>query len=380
MERLKNMSLKKSFFCLTAIFLLIALVLSIISILYISEALQKYGTKIELVTDGHTLIVPPNIIQGQEPPSWYWPLSAMQIILPVIFVVAGLLSADMIFYRLKLKKPLAILQSGAERIQRQDLDFTIEKYADDELGALSDAFETMRNELLKNNQELWRQMEERKRLNAAFSHDLRNPVTVLKGSAKILQKGLEQGALTVESAGDTVSLITQYAGRIETYVEAMTNAQKLEEVKFEPKVTDWSVLMNELKSSLSILGANAGKEIQFSYNCDDRQIRVDRYILHNTAENLVSNALRYAKDRVAVDLSCDDNKIMLTVSDNGPGYSSVILSKGAAPFLRGGDTAEQEAHFGMGLYICRLLCEKHGGALVLENTPNGAKATAAFYF
>ena len=51
------------------------------------------------------------------------------------------------------------------------------------------AFETMREELLLTNQELWRQAEERRRLNAAFAHDLRNPVTVLKGTVKQLRQG-----------------------------------------------------------------------------------------------------------------------------------------------------------------------------------------------
>ena len=47
----------------------------------------------------------------------------------------------------------------------------------------------MRAELLRSDQELWEQAEERKRLNAAFSHDLRNPVTVLKGTVKLLKEG-----------------------------------------------------------------------------------------------------------------------------------------------------------------------------------------------
>ena len=100
---------------------------------------------------------------------------------------------------------------------------------------LCTAFETMRIELLKNKQELWNQMDERKRLNAVFSHDLRNPITVLKGSAKILQKGIEQDNLSSDNARDTVDLITQYSERIEQYVEAMSSVQKLEEIKCIPK-------------------------------------------------------------------------------------------------------------------------------------------------
>lgn len=79
---------------------------------------------------------------------------------------------------------------GTRRIQTHDLDFTLPTPSADELGQICATFENMRLELLKTNQELWRQAQERKRLNAAFAHDLRNPITVLKGSLKLLRNGM----------------------------------------------------------------------------------------------------------------------------------------------------------------------------------------------
>lgn len=379
MERIRNMSLKKAFFTITILFLSAAFILSIASVVGCVALRDSFFNSGQFTVDFGSLST--DMIIQYTPLNNDWriqTLNVLQIVLPIFFVVLSLFLADMVFYRVKLKKPLAVLQRSAERIQGQDLDFTVKKYADDELGTLCTAFETMRTELLKNNQELWRQMEERKRLNAAFSHDLRNPVTVLKGSSKILQKTLEQGSLTSENAKDTIALITQYTGRIETYVEAMTSAQKLEELKCIPQPVDWRVLCNNLENSLSIISENTGKKLKFSCQREDRKIWVDQYILQNIAENLISNAFRYAKELVSVHLSYGQDRIVLEVSDDGPGFSSVILHKGATPFLRDDNTSEQE-HFGMGLYVCRLLCEKHGGNLTLENTPTGAKVIAAFY-
>lgn len=285
--------------------------------------------------------------------------------------------ADIVFYRLKLKKPLSILKSGAERIRQQDLDFEIKKCADDELGMLCSAFEKMRIELLNNNRELWRQIEERKRLNAAFSHDLRNPVTVLKGSATLLKKNLKNRNFDNDNVEETISLISQYTNRIEGYIEAMTMAQKLEDWKCTPISVNWSVLTKELEQSLSFLCENTEKKIMFSSYGANGELFVDRTIIQNVAENLVNNALRYAKSIVNVELSHKNGKMMISILDDGSGFRSAILRKGAAPFLRGDDAIEQE-HFGMGLYICRLLCEKHGGNLIIENTTNGAKVTASF--
>ncbi|MDD3797342.1 MAG: HAMP domain-containing sensor histidine kinase [Lachnospiraceae bacterium] len=381
MEWLKNKSLKRSFFIINMLFLCVGLLLSVLSFLLFSNLWNKIelSPRYEISLDQSGQIIPSNYEEiGAEQESGSQNaqmvlLNILQFILPVFFVILSLVLADITFYRLKLKKPLAILQSGVERIGHQNLDFEIEICSNDEIGSLCGAFEKMRGELLHSNRELWRQMEERKRLNAAFSHDLRNPVTVLKGSAKVLRKGLEQQTLTAENTGDSIDLIEQYTTRIETYIEAMTSAQKLEELTCTPSAVAWTTLCGTLENGLSLLGEG----LVFTQHGAERELWADQYIVQNVAENLVANALRYAKTTVTVEIAHANGRLTLTVSDDGSGFSSAILKKGASPFLRDGKPDEQK-HFGMGLYVCRLLCEKHDGSLALENTPKGAKVTASF--
>jgi len=291
--------------------------------------------------------------------------------------VSILILVSTLFYKIKLKTPLAQLSMGAKRIMENDLDFSITFESKDELGQLCKSFESMRSELLKSNQALWQQMEERKRLNAAFAHDLRTPVTVLKGSALILEKGLAQENLTADQISENISLITQYSDRIESYIQAMTSAQKLEELAFVPKMTEWISFTKEMEGSLNILGTHVGKKIEFVASGESNEIAVDKHMIHNVTENLVSNALRYAKEIITVEMSLDDEKVTIAVLDDGSGFSAEILKKGAVPFLHA-RSREYNEHFGMGLYICHLLCRKHGGNLALENHPNGAKVTAIF--
>lgn len=383
MERIKQMSLKKAFFCLTMLFLLISLLLSAVSILIIGKALQDYGTSIEIKIGESNAIIPPAASESVFP-LWYHVLGILQLALPVLFVTAGLLLASLIFYRVKLKTPLAALQSGAERIMKNDLEFTIKSDSRDELGELCGAFEKMRLELLKNNLELWRQTEERKRLNAAFSHDLRNPVTVLKGSAKMLKRELSGSVLPSQTAQDSVSLIEEYTGRIETYIEAMSSVQRLEELQCSPKNINLQVMSKELSESIRLLTMDSGVEVEVQLDRLPKEAWIDKAIVYNVAENLMMNAVRFAKARITVRLSTDVNLIpnsealVLSVQDDGPGFPQAILKKGAEPFLHGDDGNAPGSHFGMGLYVCRLLCEKHGGSLKLQNTANGALTTATF--
>lgn len=378
MERLKQMSLKKAFFCLTMLFLLIALIFSIFSILGISNILQRYGTSLEMKIDGNGVIILGPTAAENDLPLWYHALAILQFALPVLFVITGLLSADLVFYRMKLKKPLAELQTGAERIMQNDLDFSIRSDSKDELGKLCFAFEEMRLELVKNNRELWHQMEERKRLNAAFSHDLRNPVTVLKGSAKILRKGLSSGTLSSQNAQDSVSLIEEYTGRIETYIGAMSSVQRLEELQCSPQTISLETVIKELSDSIHLLTMDSGIKIEKQFEIRQKEIWLDKAIVFNVAENLIANAERFAEAKIQISLTLDTETLVLSVQDDGPGFPQVILRKGAEPFLRGDEGNEHNSHFGMGLYVCRLLCEKHNGSLKLQTTSNGALIIARF--
>ena len=103
-------------------------------------------------------------------------LNIVQTVSCILFPVGGLIVSVFLFYYLKLKQPISCLQNGIMRIQNNDLDFSLPILSNDEMGQLCAAFEEMRSELLKSNRLLWQQAEERKRLNAAFSHDLRNPI------------------------------------------------------------------------------------------------------------------------------------------------------------------------------------------------------------
>lgn len=376
MERIKHMSLKQSFFFLTMIFLLISLLLSVVSIISISKFLRPYGSSIEFSLNENMLAPSELTVTDSTFSVWYRTLKILQFTIPIIFIIVGLLTADLLFYHIKLKKPLFELQNGAERIMQNDLDFSVTSFSKDELGELCEVFEAMRLELLKNNRELWRQAEERKRLNAAFSHDLRNPVTVLKGSSRMLKKELISVNPYLQSVHDSVSLIEEYTGRIETYVEAMSSVQRLEELQCCAKQVNWEVLTRELSDSIDHLTINKGIEVEKRFQTYLEPVWVDKGILFNVAENLVANAIRYAKRNITILLLIKKDEIILSVRDDGNGFSSVILNKGIKPFLRGEENETHESHFGIGLYVCRLLCEKHRGSLKIENMYEGASVTA----
>lgn len=136
------------------------------------------------------------------------------------------------------------------KISRNDLNFSIEYDSKDELGKLCNSFEIMRTTLAENFSDMWRQVEERRQLNAAFAHDLRTPLTVLKGYDEMLK------ASDDPKTRDTAAPMEKHILRMET--------MKLKTIGLTKKFGA-QIAVNHLNVVLSngvygLLGANgAGK-------------------------------------------------------------------------------------------------------------------------
>lgn len=278
-----------------------------------------------------------------------------------------------IFYHRKIEKPISILLEASENISNNRLDFSVEVPEKNVFGELCLSFEKMRVALKENNIEMWRQVEERKRLNAAFSHDLRTPLTVLKGQSEILSKYVPK--MSEEKIIETAETMKRHIIRLETYVNTMNDLQRLEDVEVKKELVD----VKELEHQMRITGAAVckGKEFVLYQNIFDvDSVKIDTSIAMQVYENLLSNAVRYAKRKIEIAIDKKDSLLLLNVVDDGAGFTAKDLSNAMKPFYKAENEINNE-HFGMGLNICKMLCEKHGGYLQISNE-NGAKAVAAF--
>lgn len=212
-----------------------------------------------------------------------------------LFIVPGIgiVVEAALFYRNKLKRPLEALKKGADRIGSNDLDFTIPYHNKDELGQLCDSFEKMRLQLLDNQRQMWAMVEERKKLNAAFAHDLRTPLTVLRGYADLLKGYIPQGRISQEKLMDTLDIMSDYIGRLERYVGTMKEAQSLDQIEPEKIYMNAGVLADKLEHAVN---AMKDRRLSFIRNIkQDKILLADEAILLEVAENLVGNALRRAE-------------------------------------------------------------------------------------
>ncbi|HBE9814372.1 TPA: sensor histidine kinase [Clostridioides difficile] len=382
MDKINNMSLKKTFFVLTLSSLIIASVLTTFSYILLNNLYNSIQDKYlkTPINTGFITIVQNNVNQFSDYDKTLLNIiSILQLVLPLIFFIGLLLLADIIFYKVKLKTPIEILNKGAMEISNNNLDFCLEYNNNDELGNLCNAFEKMRSELNKNNIKMWTMINDRKQLNAAFSHDLRNPLTVLKGYSNYLTKYIPTGKLSDEKILSTTQLMSEHINRIEYYVENMSNAQRLEDLVVSKSMSNINKFIENLDENISIIAKQEEKSFTLKSQINNINLFFDENIILRVVENIISNAFRYARNNVSILIYLEQELLTFVIEDDGIGFSKESLKLALRPFYRDKTLNDSNAHFGMGLYISKILCEKHDGSISIENnSTNSAKITAKF--
>lgn len=382
MDKINNMSLKKTFFVLTLSSLIIASVLTTFAYILLNNLYNSIQDKYlkTPINTGIITIVQNNVNQFSDYDKTLLNIiNILQLVLPLIFFIGLLLLADIIFYKVKLKTPIEILNKGAMEISNNNLDFCLEYNNNDELGNLCNAFEKMRSELNKNNIKMWTMINDRKQLNAAFSHDLRNPLTVLKGYSNYLTKYIPTGKLSDEKILSTTQLMSEHINRIEYYVENMSNAQRLEDLVVSKSMSNINKFIENLDENISIIAKQEEKSFTLKSQINNINLFFDENIILRVVENIISNAFRYARNNVSILIYLEQELLTFVIEDDGIGFSKESLKSALRPFYRDKTLNDSNAHFGMGLYISKILCEKHGGSISIENnSTNSAKITAKF--
>lgn len=293
--------------------------------------------------------------------------------------IISIIIGGVLFYFGKLKKPIKLLINASENISDDNLDFIIDYSGKDELGQLCSSFEKMRLSVQDNNRTMWRMIEEKRRLNNSFSHELRTPLTVMRGNVELLQKVYTRSDVPEDKKVTLLKTVSKNIERIENYVYSMGMMSKLEDQPIQPKCTDIGELSAQLEKSLEILCQENGLVSNFEAETESGDINVDVNIIMQVFENIVSNAVRYAVKSIDVFYRVSADYLTISVSDDGTGFSEEELKTATAPYYTGNQN-DNELHFGLGLYLCKILCEKHKGALTLtNNSTTGACVIASFF-
>ncbi len=285
--------------------------------------------------------------------------------------------AVFLFYRNKLKRPVEELELASKKIATNHLDFSIAYENQDELGVLCKEFEQMRKALARNNQILWRAVEEEKMLRAAIAHDIRSPLSVLKGYQEMLTEHLSGTDADIGQAMEMLSESGRQIERMDAFVETMRKMSSLESREPASEEISARQLEEDIRAELAILEKEYGKQCILQARESGKVFYGDRAIILEVAENLLSNALRYGKKKIGIMVTAGYSELSICVRDDGDGFRE-DEGKITEAFYRQ-NVKDSLKHAGIGMYISRLYCEKHGGRLVLGNDEHGGAVVTAIF-
>ena len=291
---------------------------------------------------------------------WWRPLhfSIPVSTLPVLLVALPFIG--------RILRPIRALERAAERFSRGEHDGPLPVTGPREARELTAAFNTMAERQR-------RFVEDRTRMLAAISHDLRTPITSLRVRVELIDDPELRAAMirTLETMGLMVEQTLRFAA---------------EDCVGEPSQdVDLAALMRELAAEL----ARPGKRIRYA-GPDRLPYRCRPLALRRAVGNLAENALRHGTEvTLCASAPGEDSDVILAVIDNGPGIPASELERVFEPFARLDsarcrDTTGDNGHgsaggsgVGLGLSIARSCVEAHGGTLTLTNNTPGLTATIA---
>ncbi len=285
-----------------------------------------------------------------------WVLGLIVVSIAMGYVLSGLLLAPL----LRLTKELGALRAppvGAFRASHL-ASTRLEPDADQaaEVVALTDAF----NGLLT---EVEREQSRRRAFLAALMHDLKTP---LVAATNLLGVVRDDSNLTREQRIDVVARISGELTALIDLVQKLVDAHRLEGM--EPQLHRERVDLRELMAGIVTRLQTMVQERDLSVTIEGEAFAVvDRRELERALYNLVSNAVRYARSRIHVDLF----EGLVRLSDDGPGLGAPLDAL-AQPFNDQGAAIAGRRYAagsgGLGLYIARRILEAHGGRLVAEGS------------
>ena len=281
----------------------------------------------------------------------------------LIFVCAAL---TLWVYRSVLR-PLSKLQEATRKIRDGNLDFTLEVEEDDEIGELCQDFEEMRIRLKENAEEKIQYDIENKELISNISHDLKTPITAIKGYVEGIMDGV---ASFPEKLDKYIRTIYNKANDMDRLIDELTFYSKIDtnKIPYEFNKINVNSYFGDCVEEVGLDMDSRNIELgYFNYVSDDVVVIADAEQMKRVINNIISNSVKYMdKPKGIINIRIKDvgDFIQIEIEDNGRGIAAKDLPCIFDRFYRTDSSRNSsQGGSGIGLSIVRKIVEDHGGRI-----------------
>ena len=296
-------------------------------------------------------------------------------------------------YSRYITRPIVRLSGIAGKLAELDFRWTCGERRRDEIGQLGRSMDEMAQklsralaELESANQALQGEVERERALDRqrmaffnAASHELKTPVTILKGQLS----GMVEGVDVYRDREKYLLRALQVTGRMERLIQEMLAISRMEAGSAAPK-RERVELAGLIKEQLALYGElfeQRGQRLSRALT-PETAVTGDPSLLGKAVGNLLSNASLYAPEGAEIRVWCGllEGCPALTVENTGARISGEALPHLFEAFYRAeGSRNRRTGGSGLGLYLVKMILERHGASCTIENTEDGVLATVGFW-
>ena len=292
----------------------------------------------------------------------------------IIFCLISIITITLIWAK-KISKELNPLLDASEEIRKQNLDFQVKKSNIQEFNTILESLEKIKLGLSESLSTNWREEEKKRNQISALSHDIKTPVSIIKGNSELLGE-----TNLTEEQQTYLNYIRKNTSRIDKYIETLmlvnkskqANELKFLEIRTEKFIENIEKLATEFTSTYKL---NLLEDI--SYKNDF--LIVDLKNFERAFLNILSNAEENSPKNSTIKLliSSKNDKLQISILDQGHGFTGEDLLYATDQFYQGDKSRHSKENYGIGLFVAEQIIKMHGGSLILENRTDecGAKVS-----
>ena len=292
----------------------------------------------------------------------------------IIFCLISIITITLIWAK-TISRELNPLLDASEEIRKQNLDFQVKKSNIQEFNAILESLEKIKLGLSESLRTNWREEEKKRNQISALSHDIKTPVSIIKGNSELLGE-----TNLTEEQQTYLNYIRKNTSRIDKYIETLmlvnksnqANELNFLEIRTEKFVENIEKLAKEFTSTYKL---NLLEDI----NYDDDFLIVDLKNFERAFLNILSNAKEQSPKNSTIKLIICSKaaKLQISILDQGHGFTGEDLLYAKDQFYQGDKSRHSKENYGIGLFVAEQIIDMHGGSLVLENRTDecGAKVS-----
>ena len=282
------------------------------------------------------------------------------VVLTCSLVQIVLIAAYFFYLKRTITDPFRRMNDFAARVAGGDLDIPLEIDKRRTFGSFTEAFDLMRSELKKARTSEKKAIDDKKELVAKLSHDIKTPVASIKSTSEI---GYE--VAKDEKTKGFFNTINVKADQITVLVDNLftSSVQDITEIPVNASEYDSSVVEELLRNADYLKRAE-------SISVPACRVFIDKLRLQQSFDNIFMNSYKYADTKITVRAEKQDEYLVITIADQGPGVLEEELPLLKEKYKRGQNASEKDGA-GLGLFLTNYFITNMDGKLTIQNGEPG---------